>query len=257
MLKRILIVAASSALLCGDLLAQGFSWSESTNNTTLATGVGVSCTWGAPGNFLAPNEFWRRYNPQARGLGADFEVVSLSFAVETCLAGFQAGFQPATLSVYRDPTPSNPSPSAGLVLLFSEPILIPDLTNEFFTHSFSTPVACTNFGADDLVIQLALPDGLAAQNSFFFGGNALGQNSPTYISAIGCGISEPISLGSLGFPNSHMIFDVGGRLAADAPVVYCTAKTNSLGCLPAIASDGLSSATAPSGFMISARNRSP
>ncbi len=254
MLKHILIVAASSALFCGDLLAQGFCWSESTNNTTIAAGAGVACSYGAPNNFIATNEYWRRYNPQARGLGADFEVVSLKFGVEVCQAGFQAGFQPGTLSVFRDPTPGNPAPTAELILLFSEPILIPDLTNQFFSHSFSTPIACSNFGGDDLVIQLALPDGLAAQNRFFFGGNALGQLSPTYISTVSCGIPQPISLASIGFPNAHMIFDVCGRLAANAPLVYCTAKTNSLGCLPAISSNGISSATAASGFTISASN---
>jgi len=38
------------------------------------------------------------------------------------------------------------------------------------------------------------------------------------------------------------------------PVVYCTAKTNSLGCLPAIGWTGNSSATAGSGFTISTIN---
>jgi hypothetical protein len=38
------------------------------------------------------------------------------------------------------------------------------------------------------------------------------------------------------------------------PVVYCTGKANSLGCLPAISSTGTSSATSTSGFVISANN---
>ena len=40
------------------------------------------------------------------------------------------------------------------------------------------------------------------------------------------------------------------------PVIYCTAKTNSLGCTPVIASSGIPSATAGSGFTVSsAQNR--
>ncbi len=39
-----------------------------------------------------------------------------------------------------------------------------------------------------------------------------------------------------------------------APTTYCTAKTNSLGCVPAVSFSGLSSATAGSGFTISGSN---
>ncbi|MEO6711686.1 MAG: hypothetical protein ABI054_06330, partial [Planctomycetota bacterium] len=39
-----------------------------------------------------------------------------------------------------------------------------------------------------------------------------------------------------------------------APSAYCTAKLNSLGCLPAIAASGTSSASASSGFTVSASN---
>ena len=44
------------------------------------------------------------------------------------------------------------------------------------------------------------------------------------------------------------------------PVLHCSAKLNSLGCLPAIASSGTSSASATSGFLVTAanvRNRKP
>jgi hypothetical protein len=62
--------------------------------------------------------------------------------------------------------------------------------------------------------------------------------------------------GSLGGPNSGGAdawlarYDVGGP-----PVVtYCTAKVNSLGCTPAIAASGVSSASSGSGFTVSANN---
>jgi hypothetical protein len=67
---------------------------------------------------------------------------------------------------------------------------------------------------------------------------------------------------------SHIVFDTatgtGGHFEFDdlelaplcdgSPLVYCTAKTNSLGCVPAIGSSGAPSATFGSGFVVRATN---
>src|SRR6185436_18937293 len=48
------------------------------------------------------------------------------------------------------------------------------------------------------------------------------------------------------------VFDVFVREECPAPASYCVAKVNSLGCAPQIGWSGLSSATAPSGFTLTA-----
>ncbi len=71
--------------------------------------------------------------------------------------------------------------------------------------------------------------------------------------------SDPASIVESGVDGvSVSSIDCGPPCAA--PVVYCTAKLNSLGCLPTIGSTGQASATAPSGFFVFAdavRNQKP
>jgi hypothetical protein len=65
------------------------------------------------------------------------------------------------------------------------------------------------------------------------------------------------TLAPAGSGNSRVYWDdfslVNG-FPPPAPITYCTPKTNSLGCTPSISGAGTSSATLPSGFVISAVN---
>ncbi len=223
MITQLLRTAALAFVFAPSVLAQGFCWSENSDNQTITARLGVACAIN-PNWFMWDNQYWRRYNPLARGVTGEFEVSALIFGVEVSQPGEQAPTQPGTLKIFRDPTPGNPAPKAGLVLLRSEAIEIPNLTRALNVVVLLTPLQVTGIGTDDLVVCLELPDGSTAQNKFFFGANAAAQTSPTYISSTHCSLAEPTDLAALGFSNSHMIFDVCGNLAAALPVVYCTAR---------------------------------
>jgi len=232
MIQQLLHTATIAALLAPSLFSQNFCWSESQNSTTVIAGAGVA---GHTAGISSDNRYYRRYNPLARGLLSDFNVTGVSFGVEFSQAGFGAGSQPATVQVFRCATPANPAWLGDLVLLGSEPIQIPDLILAVNTVNFSTPIAVHGLGADDLVIALDFTDGAAAQHSFFFGGNTAGESSPTYVSSTLCGVHTPVSLVSMGFQASQMIFDFCGSATGPAINTYCTAKTTSNACVPSIA----------------------
>jgi hypothetical protein len=250
MIKQLLRTAVLAAVLAPGAFAQSFCWTESLDNVNVLAGSGVACAYG--GGITADNQYWRRYNPAARGQSANFDITDITFGVEVSTSG--TGTQPATLKVFRDTTPGNPAPKASLVLLGSQAIQIPNLTNQLHNVVLTTPISCNNNGGDDIVLCLEIPDGFAASIQFFFGGNAVGQNSPTYISSAACGIPEPTDTAAIGFPNSMMIFDFCAVPTSAVPVVYCTAKTNALGCLPAVGFAGVPSATATSGFTVTSSN---
>jgi len=250
MIKQLLRAAALATLLAPGAFAQQFCWSEMTDNVTVLPGSGVACSYG--GIQTAENQYWRRYNPLARGQSANFDIINVSIGVE--VANDPTGSQMLTLKVYRDTTPGNPAPKASLILLGSEPVIIPNMTNAVHNHVLATPISCNNNGGDDIVLSLEILDGLATNTQFFFGGNQVGQLSPTYISSTACGIPEPTDTAAIGFPQSQMIFDFCANPTSNAPVTYCTAKTNSLGCTPAMGFTGVPSATLPSGFVVSSSN---
>ena len=76
--------------------------------------------------------------------------------------------------------------------------------------------------------------------------------NPNFLSIIGLHQSNPDAL---------MVYDLGVPSPCSGdPVVYCTAKINSLGCTPAIGFNGAPSATAGAGFTVTAsqvRNNKP
>ena len=102
----------------------------------------------------------------------------------------------------------------------------------------------------------------------FFNGVSM---APAYCWSCGVfgGASVPTSLdldavdlyhqgsGSLGGPTGRIYWDdfsLTNGFPPPAPTVYCTAKTNSLGCTPTIGFSGFSSASLTSGFVVNANN---
>jgi hypothetical protein len=64
---------------------------------------------------------------------------------------------------------------------------------------------CCDADTEDLAVRLA-----NQSPGFFMGANSLGQSAPSYITATDCGVSDPLDLAAVGFPNSHLVLVVNG-----------------------------------------------
>ncbi len=122
-----------------------------------------------------------------------------------------------------------------------------------FQSSASNLVAGdTNNQADVFVRDLLL--GTTVRASLGVGGDSNGQSEFAHISADGRSISFVSFASNLVVGDTNGTFDVFVRDqgCTFADFTYCTAKTNSLGCTPNIASSGAPSASAGSGFVVGA-----
>ena len=223
------------------------------DNTVLSGAGGVSCVTPAPNQFNAGNQYLRRYkfpsqcNPP---IGAQLSSVNIGHALAQ--AGGGAGLQPAEIRLYTIP-PAGTLLYANMTLLRTEAFTIADGNNIILNVPLTTPVDLASIAGVDVVVELFIPDGIAAGHRFFPGINASGENAPSFIAATGCGIANPVDLVGLGFPTSTWLLDL---IFTDPPaaVVYCTAGTTTNGCNASISSAGLPSASATSGYTITISN---
>ncbi len=126
---------------------------------------------------------------------------------------------------------------------------------ENFNYSLYTDRATTSFTfADNTWYQLEVDwaaNGDVTLNLYNASGTVRLTSTPTYPTG---------QLAAKGF--AFRGFDNTGRIDLDTlslgvgtpPVVYCTAKTNSLGCVPTIGFSGIASATAGFGFVVKGTN---
>lgn len=187
---------------------------QSTDNTTITAGNSVSCNGGAPGFFHADNSYWRAFDLGAEGITRLFMVTSIDIGIE---ASAPAGAdQPITVNLYS--MTAGTFPTGTRTLIGTATINIGTLTNTVL----NIPVTGTANPAQELVVEVFTPDGIAAGNNIFIGSNTAGQSGPSYISAAACSITDPTDLAAIGFPTMHVLMNVNGceliPTAASVPI---------------------------------------
>ena len=182
---------------CGPL---NFTQSASLTPTTPSS---VGCNQQGTGYHL-DNSWWRAFQLGESGVEGDFTVCAIEMAVEFANDGDGSG-QPLTVNLYQN-SEECPFPGGTRTLVGTTTISVTDQS----LSTLTIPVAGVLPALSELVVEIAVPDGVLAQDMFFPGSNAAGQTGPTYLSSSACGLPEPVDVASFGFPDFHLIMEVFG-----------------------------------------------
>jgi hypothetical protein len=173
----------------------GDSLSQMADNTPAALG-GISC--GTAGVDTAANSWWRRFYLSEHGAPGSIDIESVTVASET------GPSITATVNLYSIPhgTPVDTIPTASLTPIGSGTGTV---GGELTTSTIAVSATLADAVGPDLVVDYHI-DG--APSPFFPGGNASAETHPSFISAADCGLTEPVTLASIGFPDAHEIIVV-------------------------------------------------
>lgn len=176
---------------------------QSVDPTTLVAGS-IACSGGG---ISADNHFLRRFFLNAdHGIAVQYNVTSVDMGIESVnvYVGTTAPISVNTFSIANGAAFT----FANMTALDSTTRNFPDGTslvmeNWVVSGSVVDPVAT------DLVVEMFYPDTVDAYG-IWPGSNSAGQTQPSYLASLGCGISEPSDIASIGFPDMHLVMTVNG-----------------------------------------------
>ncbi len=158
----------------------------------------VWCQSGSSGSH-ATTSHWRVFNLQNDfGISEDFNVTQVQFGVQSVSNNY-------TLTV-RLHTLNGAFNTSNLTLLGSINVPVSPANNG---NVVSAPFSTTIPSGSILVMEILTPAN--GSTAFFPGSNGSGETDNSYISAADCGLTQPSTLASVGFPNVHYVMNVIGE----------------------------------------------
>ncbi|PIZ08056.1 MAG: hypothetical protein COY56_05830 [Flavobacteriaceae bacterium CG_4_10_14_0_8_um_filter_34_31] len=166
------------------------------NSQDIGTGS-VAC--GAGAGAHTTSSYWRVFNLSGSfGITDDFNVNQVQFGLQSITSNFTATVRLHSLS--------GAFTTSNLTLLASQTVNVAPANNG---SVISVPMSVTIPAGTIVVMEVFTP--AQAGNLFMMGSNPNGENAPSYISAVDCGINQPSTLASIGFPNIHYVMNIIGE----------------------------------------------
>ncbi|UYV11794.1 MAG: hypothetical protein NCW75_10850 [Phycisphaera sp.] len=197
--------------------------SHSLEEHLVLAGSGVACSSGTGATLTTTDNQWSRSFTLADfGIDEGFTVHTVEFGVEAMrLPTLPEG--EITINLYQIPAGSPPIVGGELVGT-STVIFTPD--DLPMLEVVTVDVDGSIDAGTALMVEIAAPDfralaGGVFGDSFFIGGNSLGQTAFGYVASIACGVLEPEPFRDCGFGgNCHWVIIAEGQINGGCPADF-------------------------------------
>lgn len=173
------------------------------SSSQIVSAFGFGCN---SSNIVRENSFYRVFELTSFGISEDFDVCAVQIGISQAFS--PGGEQPAMVNLYTSNQPFPAGFPGSLNLIGSTGVI--QIANQNLTI-LTIPVTGTAPLGSELVVELFIPDGIAAGNTFYIGNNDLGETAPSYIRAPDCGPTNPVSTSSVGFSFVQYVMNVIGN----------------------------------------------
>ena len=189
-----------------DAPPQQVTLTQTTSNA-IAHNNSFACIVPNSGGVGFQNSYYRVFTPSDAGLTTTLHITQIAFGIESASAG-TGTMQPASikLGTYTGTLAGTTLDLSKVQPITSANIQISDGEGTTMT----VPITADLAPAANLIVELAIPDGTAAGNSFFIGTNTAGERKPGYTRAVACGLSNPTTMASVALtvPGSSGVADI-------------------------------------------------
>jgi len=177
----------------GDAPPQQVTLTQTTSNA-IAPNNSFACPIDQSSTLTDQNSYYRVFTPSDAGLTTTLHITQIAFGIERASAG-TGTMQPASvkLGTYTGTLAGTTLDLSKVQPITSANIQISDGKGTTMTVPITADLAPTA----NLIVELALPDGRTAGNSFFIGTNTAGERKPGYMRAADCNWSTPTTMQSI------------------------------------------------------------
>ena len=213
-MKKITLIVLSLSLFVFGISNGQQVLSHSVDNT-VSDGGSVAC---AGGGTTADNTYYRSYTPSNFGFTGDFEVTGARFPIHFTDVSGGATVDAQVVFWTSDAV----FPAGAFTQIASENITFGAADDATFIDLVLTTTAIVDANTE-VIVSLILPDNIdPVQFDVRIGFNELGENAPSYLSSVGCGITTPATTGSIGFGTTNIILDLVGDTALSVDDVFAS-----------------------------------